>query len=91
MCLIQTILFLWIATSAFAFEPPPVPVYDPKVQKCVSGFCLPMDYKRLEAPIKDSHTTVKIETEIMDVLQVKILNLFIYCFAISKYIITEKD
>jgi hypothetical protein len=64
------ILLVMSATSAVAFEPPPQTVYDPKSQKCVSGFCLPLDYKRLEAPYIDSHTTVRVETDIMDVLQV---------------------
>ena len=59
-----------LATASDAFEAPPQTVYDPKLQKCVSGFCLPIDYKRLEAPFKDSYTTVKVETDIMDVLQV---------------------
>ena len=40
------------------------------VQKCVSGFCLPPNYEKLETPVKDTYTTVKVETEIMDVLQV---------------------
>ena len=64
------VALLLAAICCSAFEPPPQPVYDPKSQKCVSGFCLPLDYKRLEAPYKDSYTTVKVETDIMDVLQV---------------------
>ena len=59
-----------IWTIVFAFEALPQPQHDPKSQKCVSGYCLPLDYKKLEAPIKDSYTTVKIETDIMDVLTV---------------------
>ena len=66
------ILWLLLVFSSFsrAFEAPPSVPYDPKSQKCVSGFCLPLDYKRLEAPYKDSYTTVRVETDIMDVLQV---------------------
>ena len=64
------VALLLAAICCHAFESPTQPVYDPKSQKCVSGFCLPLDYKRLEAPYKDSYTTVRVETDIMDVLQV---------------------
>ena len=42
-------------------------------QKCVSGFCLPELYEKLENPgsVTNSTTTVHVETEIMDVLQVR--------------------
>jgi hypothetical protein len=70
--IVYVVTILLTATSN-AFESPPQTVYDPKLQKCVSGFCLPLDYKRLEAPFKDSYTTVKVETDIMDVLQVYVV------------------
>ena len=38
--------------------------------KCVSGFCLPDHYEKLEPPTTDSFNTVFIEMDIMDVLQV---------------------
>ena len=37
---------------------------------CVSGFCLPPLYEKLEAPVTDRATTVHITTDIMDVLNV---------------------
>ena len=42
-------------------------------QRCVSGFCLPELYEKLENPgsVTNTTTTVHVETEIMDVLQVK--------------------
>jgi hypothetical protein len=67
------VALLLLTATCSAFESPPQTVYDPKSQKCVSGFCLPLDYKRLEAPFKDSYTTVKVETDIMDVFQVFIV------------------
>ena len=72
MAIIGCVALLTFAVSCTGFESPPQTVYDPKQQKCVSGFCLPLDYKRLEAPFKDSYTTVKVETDSMDVLQVNL-------------------
>ena len=45
-------------------------------QKCVSGFCLPELYEKLENPgsVTNSTTTVHVETEIMDVLNVSLTN-----------------
>ena len=42
---------------------------EPK-QKCVSGYCLPVDYQKLESPIENTATAVSIETSIMDFLMV---------------------
>ena len=39
-------------------------------QRCVSGYCLPAGYQKLETPVKDHYTTVKMVTDIMDVLSV---------------------
>ena len=46
-------------------------------QKCVAGYCLPLDYQKLELPIDDRATNVGIETEIMDFLTVKKLFLIL--------------
>jgi len=69
-CWLTILQFMETLNLVLAFEAIPQPQHDPKLQKCVSGYCLPLDYKKLEAPIKDSYTTVKIETDIMDVLNV---------------------
>ena len=42
-------------------------------QKCAAGYCLPLDYQKLELPLEegdDGPTVVKIETEILDFLTV---------------------
>ena len=44
---------------------------DVQTQKCVAGYCLPMDYQKLELPITTRATNVGIETEIMDFLTVR--------------------
>lgn len=36
---------------------PPVHEY---TQKCVSGFCLPPSYEKLETPLTDTYNTVKV-------------------------------
>ncbi len=41
------------------------------VERCVSGYCLPAGYEKLETPFTDSLNIVYIETDIMDVLQVR--------------------
>lgn len=71
MMLLLKWIVIGLASLSSALDDIPSPAYDPTLQKCVAGFCLPMDYKRLEAPFKDNYTMVKVETEIMDVLQVQ--------------------
>ena len=39
-------------------------------QKCVLGFCLPLDYQKLEPPKPLESTNVKINVEILDILAV---------------------
>ena len=41
-----------------------------QVGKCVAGFCLPFEYKKLEPPCMDCVNQISIETDIMDVLMV---------------------
>ncbi len=45
-------------------------LFSPQNQKCVSGFCLPGDYEKLETPAMDHVNVVNIDTDIMDVLTV---------------------
>ena len=49
-------------------------------QKCVSGFCLPPTYEKLDLPVVDTFTTVHVETDIMDVLQVRIVHVYVQSY-----------
>ena len=51
-------------------EDPPPTEASSDIQKCVSGFCLPRDYVKLEKPAMDHVNVVNVDTEIMDVLTV---------------------
>ena len=47
--------------------------YDLKLSgmsQCVKGFCLPLDYQKLESPTPDSPVHVDINVEILDILSV---------------------
>ena len=41
------------------------------VGRCVSGFCLPAEYQKLEPPFSEGVNQISIETDIMDVLMVR--------------------
>ena len=38
--------------------------------KCVLGWCLPLDYQKLESPIPDGAVHVDIDVEILDILSI---------------------
>ncbi len=59
------VLLLQRAVSSKAQESP-----EAGIMKCVSGYCLPANYQKLELPVVDAATTVQVETDIMDVLQI---------------------
>ena len=40
------------------------------MSQCVKGFCLPLDYQKLESPTPDSPVHVDINVEILDILSV---------------------
>ena len=43
------------------------------VGRCVAGFCLPAEYLKLEPPFMDSVNEISIETDIMDILMVRMI------------------
>ena len=38
--------------------------------KCVLGWCLPLDYQKLESPIPEGAVHVDIDVEILDILSI---------------------
>lgn len=55
-------------------------------QKCAAGYCLPLDYQKLELPLEegdDGPTVVKIETEILDFLTVNDKE---FCITVTMYL-----
>jgi len=45
-------------------------VTPPGMLKCVLGWCLPLDYQKLESPIPDGAVHVDIDVEILDILSI---------------------
>ncbi|TRY78448.1 hypothetical protein TCAL_14393 [Tigriopus californicus] len=66
----QLLVWLLLAVQKTVQASIPIPAVVEITQKCVSGFCLPLEYQKLETPFSDTFNTVKVTVEIMDVLQV---------------------
>ena len=61
-------------------------------QKCAAGYCLPLDYQKLELPLEegdDGPTVVKIETEILDFLTVSLFQNHVSEISMSPHIFTQ--
>lgn len=68
---LQIHLVIWLLTLVSKSELTADDLSPSKHPKCVSGFCLPSLYEKLETPTSEGHNTVNIEMDIMDVLQVR--------------------
>ena len=70
---LETMAILWliiVMLTSHGVTSSKAPEEDAPKQKCVSGYCLPIGYQKLESPIEETATTVSIETDIMDFLMV---------------------
>ena len=59
--------------------------------KCVLGFCLPLNYQKLESPKPDGAVHVDINVEILDILSVNDKEFSITMSMYFRYLMMKRD